>query len=160
MNEYVKADQFVGKSLTLNVGRGDVTIEDGKVYRGAHFENFVDLGFLKRAPKKALDDEVAKAPPAPAAPAASSEPEAARTPHPETSQTDPAINVFADSPALEKADSGDQDAAGASSEASASETSSVDTKPEKGPENGSMTRSPMDKVKSGARRTRTKKLDD
>lgn len=50
---YVKAPAFEGKDLTLQVGRGDVKIEEGVQYRDHRLARFVGMGFLKEVPDKA-----------------------------------------------------------------------------------------------------------
>lgn len=46
---FKKAPKFVGKDLTLTVGRGDVRILDGKTYTDSRLEQYVKQGFLVRA---------------------------------------------------------------------------------------------------------------
>lgn len=48
MAQYKKAPKFVGKDLSLNLGRGDMKILDNVVYNDSRLERFVGLGFLVR----------------------------------------------------------------------------------------------------------------
>lgn len=73
MAQYKKAPKFVGKDLSLNLGRGDMKILDNVVYTDSRLERFVGLGFLvrvkdgeKAGPTVGSSIPQSPAPPAPA----------------------------------------------------------------------------------------------
>jgi len=63
MPKYTKAPAWVGKNLTLAVGRGDKRIEDGVLYNDSRLAKYVRLGFLVAVED---DKEPAQAPSKPA----------------------------------------------------------------------------------------------
>lgn len=50
VNKYKKAPKYVGKYLNITIGRADKRIDDGVVYEGIEYEQYVGLGFLVRVP--------------------------------------------------------------------------------------------------------------
>lgn len=48
--KYTKAPAYVGKTLTLMVGRADMKVEDGMHYDNPALAKFVGLGFLVVVP--------------------------------------------------------------------------------------------------------------
>ena len=155
---YMKADEWVGRSLTLQVGRGDVTIHDGVKYRDTRLHRYVGMGFLKlvgdedKAPTVSIPNE--KLPVAPEKPAVTRA-------TPPVAPVAPVDHVVL--PTFVKEEEGPAVAQESTVAPEAKEDApKVDAVavPEVAPESrseGVITKSPMSKVSSGARRTSTKK---
>lgn len=67
---FKKAPKWVGKHLTLNVGRADKTIGDHEILDGSKWARFVGMGFLVpfKEPEKKAATPAPKAPATPPAP--------------------------------------------------------------------------------------------
>lgn len=151
---YMKADEWKGRSLTLQVGRGDVTILDDVKYRDTRLRRYVGMGFLKevsddeKSPVVAIPNQ--KLPPEPKKLAVTRSTPAVEPKEP----VEDAMLASFDN----KADAAPQ--AEEKAEEPKTEVKSEVSVPkfEKKSDDG-ITKSPMGKVKSGGKRTSTKKLD-
>jgi hypothetical protein len=55
MAKYRKAAAFVGKDLSLNIGRSDMRIEDGREYDNPKLAKFVPLGMMEVVPEESSE---------------------------------------------------------------------------------------------------------